>query len=843
MADDKDNAEQQDGGEKKPGLVARLKGLIPDVAREPLRGGRDMWQIPALLVAALLIAGGVRSWIANAPGADFPGALSSVEAHLDARQYAKAVEILNGPILNNLHDPALTREDLARFWALRADALYLLAREQGVDRFENHKAVVENYEAARAQYGAELAGLQQARLADSLLAMDRHDRALEESVAIPDDLADRRRRIQRAIVDHGLRGDATSAQRQRSFELLSRLRNDSTSDDSDRLWAVVRQSRLSLESGHPDDAIRRLLPEIQRMDSRLSPEAGELLTLLGEAYFDLGLIEDARERLELAEQIMPATDRVAARAGVLLGRIDQAQDDIEVARDRFTAVASRFPNSPEGVAAWLGYAEASADLGEHSAALRGYQEVVLGLLGDRAVGDVSAEIAHASIAQRHDQQMALDDPVTGLRYATLALRLFDDDSMPPEAIDRLARAHRSVADLLISSQPRTPEGVIDLSEADPTTLEQTRQHFDRAGAYFLQHARMSLLGDAEVSRNSLWEAADSYDNAGDLDMATQLFGDYVEMTHDDPRQLEGRFRLGKAWLGRGDYDNAIEFFEQLIQENETSEEAYKSFVPLAKAYLLASDWADHERAERLLLRVSDGQLFAPSAPEYRTALLELGGLYRRIGRNTESIERMTEAGERYPDLLEDPRFAFDLAQACRQEAVAIRDRLREALPSTERVRLQRLQRERLDQASELYDQARTTVLSKDDRRRTPYDNDLVRLALIYRADCAYDTAALIAPRDPEGAERMYRQAIRQYDNAARRYGNDPSALSAMMQIVNCYIALGDVRAASIAHERARERLAELDDSAFAASASPFNRNQWERWLESAVELDRLAAVE
>lgn len=844
MADEPTNdveTEAEEGAEEsqeKGSLLSRL----PIPTRSPLRGVRDLWQFPALLLAVALIAGAIAVYTREAPTADFPGALDGVQAHLDARQYEGAMGILNGPILANLDDPAMTSEDLGRFWALRADTLYLLARAQGIDRNENHKTVVQNYRVAVSNYDHTLSAKQRVRLARTLMALDEWDDATKEAIRIPDDEAEARRDLYHVLIDHGLEALASEHDRERSFDLLAKLRNDPSSTDDDRIWAVVRQSRLSIENGHPEDALRRLLPEVQRLDSRMSPQAGGLFALLGESYFDMGLLDEARKHLDMAETLLEPTDPRAGRVGVLMGRIDRILATTEEARDRFHDVATRFPTDPVGVEGWLGVAETEADLGNFEQARMAYQQVIVGLESALSVGDVTVDRAHASIAQRHDQRLAAGDVVGALRFAILASRLFDEKSMPASAVDRLARAHRAVADELMTSQPVTPEGVVDLGEADPTTLEQARQHFTKAAENALRYARMTLLGDPEVSRDALWRAADAYDHAGDLDMATQLFGEYVEATHNDPRQLEGRYRLGKAWLGRGGYDNAVAFFESLIQEHATSEEAYKSFVPLARSYLLASDWKDYERAERLLLRVLDGQTFTPSAPEYRQALVELGALYRRIGRHTEAIERMTEAVERYPELAEDPGFMFDLADANRLEAETIGERLREAMPSSERSRLQGIQLERLDTASNLYEQARAALLSQDERRRTELEEELIRNALIYRADCAYDKAGLLAKRDSEGSERLYRQAIRRYDNAAQRYGDDPAALSAMMQVVNCYAAIGDLQAAQIAHDRAKERLAEMPDNAFEDSSSPFNRAQWEKWLESAVELDRFASA-
>ena len=809
--------------------------------RTPLRGLRDRWPIPVLALSLVLLGAGIAAWSATTPDPDFDGAMDSVQANLDARRYEQALETLNGPLAANIEHPTITREQLGRFWALRADTLHLYARSEGIDRFENHRAIVDNYEVARARYDFPLTPDQQVRLADALLAMEREEEALKEADLLPPDRASDRARIVRTVIERGLAAGASDFERQRAFELLTSLRADPSVSEDERLWAVAQQARLSLDAARPQAAIDRLLPAIQRLDRVLSPEAAGLLTILGEAYLELGRLDEATKHLTLAEELVPASDRLSGRIGVLLARVDASRGNTVEARDRFAQVASRFPSTPVATAAWLGVAETSSDDDE---TIRAYSEVVLGLDGASKVGDVTAEQAHDSLGQRHAHAMArADDPDQlkhALRLAILAGRLFTDDDIPAEAVIRLAETHRVVANDLLSTQPRTPSGAVDLVGGDPITIEEARQHFAKAGKHFARHARMTLLADTDVYRDSLWMAADSYDRAGDVEQAIALFADFAEAADGDPRQLEAQYRLGKAWLARGDFDSAIEFFTLLQDNHATSMWAYRSYVPLAQAYLLRSGWADTARARPLLERIVDGQVLDPDAPEFRQALIALGDMHRRTGAYTRAIARFEEAASRYPDLLDEPQFVFDLAEALRRSAGDIREQLDEAMPATERLRLRDLRLDRLQRASDLFETARTQLMDRDPRARSRQDEVIVRNALLFRADCTYDLAQLIREDEPERAEELFKQAIRRYDTAAQRYADEPASLSAMIQVVNCYIALGDHEAARIAHQRARSRLDQLPDEAFETDASPMDRTHWERWLDAAIELDRIA---
>ena len=112
----------------------------------------------------------------------------------------------------------------------------------------------------------------------------------------------------------------------------------------------------------------------------------------------------------------------------------------------------------------------------------------------------------------------------------------------------------------------------------------------------------------------------------------------------------------------------------------------------------------------------------------------------------------------------------------------------------------------------------------DDLRLNDVQRQMLRNATFYRGDCAFQL-------------KDYESAIRFYDTAAQRYSKDPASLTAMVQIVNCYVALDKNREAETAHQRARARLEELPDDVWNTGQLPMSRDHWERWLEASVVLD------
>ena len=804
-----------------------------------LRGRRDLWQIPVTLGAMVMLLVGVWMWIGSAEGPDFAGALDSVERLIDRQEYDAAIATLNGPLREEIGEGAVAPQAMGRFYALRADALYLAQRREAIDVAANHLRIAENYDAARAQTGEALSPERTCRLADTFVSLDRIDDALDQIARIGDAAPELRHDLFKRIIDKGLRANAPAARRGLATDLLARLRGDPDISDDTRIWAVIRQTRLSLASGNPEDAVRRLLPELQRLESRLAPPAGQLFALLGRAYLDLGLLDEARSHLEHASAVVEEGSTTAARVQTLLAHLDRQIQEIERARDRFALVVERFPQLDISAGAWLGLGEVEADLGAHDRSLEAYARLVDAIDSGEDT-NVTPEQADQSMEQRYRERYERGDYETALRYADLIHDVYRATSAPPSAVLRLAEIHRRLATSLLEPLDRNPDGTVDVDAADPAAFEQARRHFTRAGSLYQTHARMSLLGDPERSAESLWLAADSMDNAGDLGSAAQLFSEYVEVRHDDPRRVEGEFRLAKTFHARGDYETAAKVYEALLAEHPTAEEAYRSYVPLAQCYLYNPGAEDPDRADELLTRVISGEIFEPDAPEFRAGLIELGALHMRTGRYADAIRRLTEARDRYDDLSDDARFLSRLAEAYRLSAQAIANDLRDAMPHSQRTRLRGLREQHLLAALDLYERVIQRYQSREAAgdRIADLDRTIRRNAMFYRGDCAYDLGEHAAD-SADRAGAYFERAIRYYDTSAQRYADDPASLVAMIQIVNCYAALGKWREVQTAHERARARLAELPPRAWDATDSPMDRRYWERWLEASVELDRL----
>lgn len=808
--------------------------------RVPLRGKQDLWQLPALAIGGALLTLGVMTFIKGAPRPDFDGALNGAEAMIARQEYLPALDLLNGPVVAELSQPEATEEVKARFHALRADAIYLSQKEAGSSvapeqALANNRNVLAEYERAAKYDPAQLDTRRQAFIAETLLDLGKFDDALARIRSLPDSDAQRRRRLLRRTItqlmgrpEGQIASEAeapTAASRRERHdligELLLELRADPTLEEEDRLWVTARRAERRLGAGFPAEAIEEVIPEIQRLSNTDTPVVGELFLLLGRAYLELGRIEQAQTNLGRAEGLLPAGDSRRGEVEVLLARIAQVTNELEEARDRYATAADRFVGSPAELQAYVGLGEVEADLNNFPNSLKAYAQAIELLPAMHGVIGATPADVDLSLTQRYQARALAGDLETALSYAKLCVEAYPSDAAPAEATLRLADAHLALAESVLHANTGE-SGSVDIRTLDPVSLDMVRVHFREAGRAYQKHVQQSTVGDPELAAASLWKAADSFDRAGDQEAAIGLFTEFMQSRRQDPRQYEARFRLARAFAALGEHGTAIRLFEQIIAERPGSDEAYRSYVPLAQS--LIAEGGDHfEKAEQWLLQVVSGRIFQPSAPQFRDAVVELGRLYLRTSRFPDAIERLSEALDRYPDLEDRTRVQFELADAHRLSAAQMDQQLKDAMPLSERTRVEELRVARLNEALALYETVRAALEGHGKPSARPIDAVMLRNAIFYRGDCAFDLG-------------QYDTAIRYYDAAAQRYSHDPASLVAMVQIVNCYASLGKWREASTAHERAQDRLREMPEEAWRTGAVPMDRRHWERWLEASLQI-------
>lgn len=859
MADEQDAQLNEEDGQQEesgPGLVAQLLGapkqLISTIKSLPSKGTHpvrttDYWQVPALGLAAAAVAAGVVTGIKTAPGHDFEGALNSVQYAIEDNQYEQALLLLNDPLGRFIYDEGVNPTDLARFYALSADVIILGSEDQSITHSENDRNAKGYYKTARDELGYELSPDQTARLANIELRLGNNGNAVAETLQIPEERADLRFPLLKRLIEDHASGIEGSVDLNTALNLIQEVREASIATTEDRLWAIATKADLQIQNGAFDGAIDRLIAELQLLSEDEKQHAGFLFSALGRAYYNSGYPQAARPHLERSLDLLSNLHQDAGRALVVLGRVSMAEEDLGNARDQFLAAIERFPAGNVYVSANLGLAELEATVGHHVRAIEAFQDAISEFSRSNAARDVSRRDIESAIAQQFDRLTLEGANTIALRYADLIeafiSQVVQED---PRVLSRLAIAHAAVAGDIVESLPTNADGLPIFDNTDPVAVQDAKKHYIEAGEYYKRHARSITIANPEQSVDSLWKSADAFDRAGDRHAAATGFTEFIQATNDPIKNVPGLFRLARIYQSLGNTEEAITFFEQILSDHPNTDEAYRSFVPLAQSYLLSGTPEDEERAEERLKAVIDGTFLEPTSPQYRDALIELGLLYRASDRYPadiaypRAIEYLSQALDRYESAAK-PRVLVGIADASRLSARAIDLELQESLPASERVRLSDIRDSRLARAARLYEQVYSQLTDIPQDSRTETQRVQLRAATLYLGDIHFKLAEAALEGSPEQAKH-FEQSIRYYDTAVRRYPDEPVSLVALVQIVNAHISSGNLDSALTAQRKAKARLEALADDALTSGDVPMTREHWERWLESSIEIEKLADV-
>jgi tetratricopeptide (TPR) repeat protein len=203
-------------------------------------------------------------------------------------------------------------------------------------------------------------------------------------------------------------------------------------------------------------------------------------------------------------------------------------------------------------------------------------------------------------------------------------------------------------------------------------------------------------------------------------------------------------------------------------------------------------------------------------------MLELGRLRHESGELREAIE-LLDATVRLAGA-EDawrPEAAYRLADSYRRLAAEIERKLESSpdirLPA-DRATMKAERLTYLTRARDLFAIAAHEFAQRPAGTLDEADQTMERLAWLYGGDCAFELGE-------------YAAAVETYDQAARRFAEHHSSMHALVQIVNCYLRMGDAARAELAHEHAVYRLRELPDEVFDSPDAVMDRGAWERWLK------------
>ncbi len=816
------------GGDAPPVDSAPVRGEMAGKRSKPSL--KSAWQLPLLGGGVVLLGAGIVAAFMTKPKVDLMARLDEAEAMIRRDQYRSAVEFLGSDeVFGFLDAGRMTTEEAMRYHLLMARGIYRGAREMDVEDPRNHRYVVKEYGEAE-HLGAHLDPGDREAIVETHVRLGQLDSALHEVERLPPEMHEQRVAFLKRIAVESL--ERPVAEPDRALSIIAGMLGEPGLAEEDRIWAVGEQARLSLEDGRPEDAIEQILRATPRLTHPSGDALAGLLTQLGRAYMALEVpeTEEALTQLRRALELFAPSNEMSAEALMTVARIEMQRGELEQARERLLKIAQWFGGTEWYMPSLLAMAELEAASGNLDASVEHYEGLVTLAKAEGLPRWITREQIARSLTAESASRLSAGDADRAERLALLALDFTGLDDAPAEVLKAIADADVVAAGELMPVRRGSSEAVFALSEMAPETRAQVRRHLIRAGTYLKMYAERMVLLDREAYGLALWRSADAFDRAGDTEEAIRSFQEFIESFPEDPRRAEARFRLAQARQARGEFADAAELYRGLVADRgdasarDVGEYADRSVVALARTLLGDNEASNDAEAERLLTGAMSGrEVGFPESEHFREALLELGLMYYRQGRYPEAIARLEEAVERYPT---DPRMAqvrYRLADTMRLSAREAASLLQTELTPTRRREVEAVRSERLEGARRLFAAVRDELQGLADRRRTILEEEYLRNSYYFLGACAFDIGD-------------FRGAIEAYDAARERYPSDPASLVAMVQIVNCYVELGEFERARTANERAKLFYQSLPEEVWNDPYLPMGRLEWQRWLDSTAAL-------
>ena len=798
--------------------------VMPDDPVAALRQGwRDVWQIPALLVGAGMLLLGVAYSITTSADPDMSPLITQANHLIENEDYEQAIELLNTEVYPWVSKPETPKAEKMLYHLAKARSIYRGQLKLQLDDERNHIAVIREYlEAERS--GAVLTPSDLAALAYTYLKRDQVDLALQRAREIPESKRYLRDAVYRKAVRTML--DRPVPMTDQAMDLLADLLIDPNLPVEDRVWALETQGNVRLSQGFADETITRILRAMPRLERAGVEDRSRLHLILAKAYNSTGAIKQASEQVEHAKDLSAEGDPQFPEILLMEAIIEDSKGNTETANGYYNTIVENHSNSSAYPLALLGVGETEAALNEPELSFEAYTKLV-NLYDSLGIESYpSRQQILDSLLARSSDSLSTGNPEDAIQYANLADQLYHDQETPSEIMLALAKSHQAAAEQLLGKPIEEVRSLIGL---DPSTRAEVQRHLISAASNYSMHADRHVVTNLPVFADSLWRSADLFDRSGDQPEAIQAFKTYADSMPSDPRHAEALFRLAESLRALGDFQAAADVYKGLIDAREGNSGADigpfadASHVPLAQAYLYDEDPANDAEAEKLLVAALDGSMGSSETQIFRDALLELAGLYDRTDRPERAIERYDEFVARYPDDPEVGTVLFKLADAHRRLSDIIEDSLTEAMPAAEHNRrLAKISKHR-HEAINQYEKTIETLGTRPSSQLGLFESIALRNSYFYLGDCAFDLG-------------MYDESIQYYDQARDHYVSDPASLVAMVQIVNAYVATGQLGRARTANDRARRFYESLPEQVWDDPSLPMDRKDWERWLNSSATL-------
>ena len=598
-------------------------------------------------------------------------------------------------------------------------------------------------------------------------------------------------------------------------------------------WAAAARIDLLASDGRSEEALASLEQLRDRFASTRWEDAYEYLVAL--ALYRIGQYDEAERRLRALRNRLSVWDDVYPRSGWLLGRVvlsDGAPQRPEKALSFFRDVVDSAAATVYEPSSRVGMGEALAALERFEESLEQYRRAMEFAEAEDEFREswlFSSEVIRASatvVAENLRREGRLEAP---LQYYELAASLIDerDEELTSEYLQILGDLRAALARTLRANAD-PPDGGSSDDESDREHRERLRNEarylFLEAGETFQRLARINTLNESR-SAEATWRAADLFDEAGETRRTVGVLEQFARERPENELVPRILLRLGQARQALGMYAEAVEAYRDNLRRFPRTPDAGTGLIPLARCYMALGGADNYRLAEKTLVEhiLADSPVFRPESPEFRDALFLLGELYSSGERFEESIAVLEEALERYPQDDRAAKARSLLANGYRRSALALKEDIGKTEKASEWPRMRAEMRSRLERATELFAELARSFEGAGEQELDDLGGLALKQSRLYQADCLFELG-------------RHDEAVALYETAAFIYRNEPAALSAYVQVINCRLSLGQTEEAQAALRRAQYLLKIMPDRAFKGDTVGQNRQEWEHfldWLEQA----------
>ncbi|MBI1825614.1 MAG: tetratricopeptide repeat protein [Planctomycetes bacterium] len=535
--------------------------------------------------------------------------------------------------------------------------------------------------------------------------------------------------------------------------------------------------------------------------------------------FKDGKFAESESILRSIRNSAASESEIHAMSGWLLGRViltEGGRDRAEEALSFFEDVNRYHRSGPYRVASHVGMGEARALLDRQPEALTSFRNALAELHGLEEVAPVYRDVLRSSLALSAENERTKGNLRNALAYSELALELvdWDDAERSPTHLRAAAQIQSALAAQIEDDE--TPPADGGGRVARPVSQE-ARGLYARAASTYLDLSKADRLNEGRAA-DAFWQSAELFAKAGNYKRAIELLREYIVDRPDDVKAPRAALRIAQILRQAGRIAEAIDAYLECYGQFPQTLDGARALVPLAECYVTRGPDGLKVAEETLERVVNDSDVFTPQAPEFADALFLLGEIRLRQENFEGAVSSLEEAIARYPSDARTLKSRFLLANAYRRSALALEHELADAqfTGSADGARAELVMR--FDKARSIY-HAIVLELDAPAAREGIRVNELYyRESSLYEADCVFESG-------------QYELAAALYEEAAATFREEPTALAAYVQIINCDVFLGKPHEARTALARATVLAETIPQEAFRHSLIGEEKKDWKAYFE------------